>query len=260
VQIPILEGEACSDTNAKDRMVVNRSFANRYFPDSSPIGHHLARTGAYTTPGVIEGIVGDAREKGLNQEPSPVVYSCFNAPSPFPYFLVRTAGDPARFGETIRRKMIEIEPRRSVYEILPLEEQLSAAFAENRLRAILLASFAVTAMLLATVGLYGTLSYLVDTHRREVGLRLALGAMPGQIAKRFLAQGLSITLGGCVLGLGLAIVATRLLTGMLYGVSRFDPSTLGFVTGVMLVVAGIASLIPAIRAARVDPMQVLRQE
>jgi putative ABC transport system permease protein len=185
---------------------------------------------------------------------------CYNAPTPFPYFLVRTTGAPQAMAETIRRKMVELEPRRSVYDILPLEAQLDAAFAENRIRAILLGSFAVTALLLACVGLYGTLSYLVNTHRKEVGLRLALGAMPGQIAGRFLARGVAVSILGSTAGLGLSLMSARLLAGMLYGVSPSDPETLGAVVLLMVGVAMLASLLPSLRAARVDPIEVLRQE
>ena len=125
---------------------------------------------------------------------------------------------------------------------------------------ILLAFFAITAVSLACVGLYGTLSYSVQVRRREVGLRLALGAMRGQIVKQFLVQGLRVTLLGSFVGVCLAAASGRVLSGMLYGVSATDPFTLCCVTALVLGVAGLASLLPALRAARVDPMQVLRDE
>lgn len=260
MQIPIISGSTCEDRAGVRSIVVNRSFVNRYFPDSSPLGHHLAQPLFPGPPGTIEGIVADAREQGLDRAAYPTVYWCGSAPVPTPYFLVRTAVPPSAMAETIRRKLFEVEPRRSVYDLLPLEAQLDASFAENRLRAILLASFAATALVLACVGLYGTLSYLVTTHRKEVGVRLALGALPSQIASRFLARGLAVSGGGSVIGLGLALVLTRLLAGMLYGVSATDPATLAVVVLIMSGVAGVASLIPSIRAAKLDPVEVLRQE
>lgn len=260
MQIPMLAGEACRKTAGPRTIVVNQSFANRYFPDSSPIGHHLATLNAPDRPGVIAGISADSRELGMDRPPYPTAYWCFNAPSPFPYFLILTTAAPQILAETIRRKMFELEPRRSVYDILPLEAQLDASFAENRVRAILLGSFALTALLLACVGLYGTLSYLVNTHRKEVGLRLALGAMPGQIAGRFLARGVGVSILGSIAGLGLSLMSTRLLAGMLYGVSAWDPETLGGVVLLMFAVAMLASLLPSIRAARLDPIEVLRQQ
>jgi putative ABC transport system permease protein len=147
-----------------------------------------------------------------------------------------------------------------VFDITPLEEHLSDAFAENRLRTVLLSFFAITAISLACVGLYGTLSYLVNTRRREVGLRLALGALRGQITQQFLSQGLAVAALAALAGLGLSLISTRLLAGMLYGVSPTDPFTLTVVILLTLAVAAAASLIPAIRAARLEPMKVLRDE
>jgi ABC-type antimicrobial peptide transport system permease subunit len=162
--------------------------------------------------------------------------------------------------KTVREKVHEIEPARSVFEITPLGARIDDAFAENRLRTVLLALFAATAVSLACVGLYGTLSYSVNVRRREVGLRLALGAVRGQIVKQFFLQGLKVCVLGCVAGWGLAVALARVLSGMLYGVSPTDVTTLSIVVVLVLVVAAVASLVPAIRAARVEPMQVLREE
>jgi putative ABC transport system permease protein len=125
---------------------------------------------------------------------------------------------------------------------------------------VLLSFFATTAVALACLGLYGTLSYLVNLRRREVGLRLALGAKRGQIVKQFLNQGLVVAALAALAGLGLSVAFTRLLAGMLYGVSPTDPITLAAVILLTLAVAALASLFPAVRAARVQPMQVLRDE
>jgi putative ABC transport system permease protein len=225
------------------------------------IGRHLKAEGNNFLPeGEIRGIVGDAREEGMNREPGPTVYWCVSAPLPDPYYLVRTRAEPMAMAEILRQKIHAIEPARSVFNISPLTEHLDDAFAENRLRTVLLAFFAVTAVSLACVGLYGTLNYSVNVRRREVGLRLALGALRGQIVKQFLLQGLSVSLLGCVAGWGLAAAFTRVLSGMLYGVSPTDAATLSAVVLQVLLVAAVASLVPAIRAARVEPMQVLRDE
>jgi ABC-type lipoprotein release transport system permease subunit len=176
------------------------------------------------------------------------------------FFLARTHGNPAGMAEPIRRKMRELEPARSVYGIAPLSQQISGAYAENRLRTILLTFFAVTAVLLACVGLYGTLSYLVSVRQREVGLRMALGALRSQIVGQFLMQGLRTAVLGCLVGLALAVAFSRLLKGMLFGVSATDGATLSGVVVMVLSVSVVASLLPAIRAARLEPMQVLRDE
>jgi putative ABC transport system permease protein len=261
MRIPLLAGEMCHDTPAVPQMMVNRSFANTYFNGTAVIGKHLDEIGnSYGLAAAISGIVGDAREEGLDHEPGPAAYWCRDVMQPGAYFVVRTHGDPSAMIETIRRKVHELEPARSVYDLAPLTALISDSYAENRLRAILLSFFAATAIALACVGLYGTLSYLVSMRQREVGLRLALGARRGQIVRRFLAQGLLVSLTGCVAGLGLAAVFTKLLAGMLFGVSASDPVTLTIVVALALTVSAVASLLPAIRASRLDPMRVLREE
>ncbi len=179
---------------------------------------------------------------------------------PGTYFLARTYGDPRAMAETVRRKVHEVEPLRSVYDLTPLEDRISGSYAETRLRTILLAFFAATAIALACVGLYGTLSYLVNLRQREVGLRLAVGAMRDQIVRQFLAEGMRVTLAGCVAGLALAAAFTRLLAGMLFGVTAWDAPALIAVVALVLAVAALASLLPAVRAARLEPMRVLRDE
>lgn len=283
MQIPLLAGELCRDpllqpvTVPEDptgvhhvdisriEVFVNRSFAETYSPGSTALGRQLRVLGnAFLRPnqaGEIRGIVGDAREEGVNREPSPTVYWCMSVSGPDPFYIVRThAAQPLTMAGTLRQKIQEIEPGRSVFDIKPLEERIDDAFAENRMRTVLLTFFAATAIALACIGLYGTLSYSVNVRQREVGLRLALGALRGQIAKQFLLQGLSVTVVGCVVGWALASASSRMLSGMLYGVSPSDLITLSSVVLVVLLVAAVASLVPAIRAARLDPMQVLREE
>lgn len=261
MQIPLLAGEGCHESlNAQ--VVVNRSFADKYLSGSTAIGHHLqqASNSWGIAPSEIRGIAADAREQGLNHEPVPTIYWCASAPNPSPWFLIRTQGDPMSLAETLRHKIHQVEPARAVFDISPLEQHLSDSFAENRLRTILLTLFALTAISLACVGLYGTLSYFVTLRKREIGLRLALGAMRGQIVTQFLSQGLAVSLLGCVAGLCLAAGFSRVLTGLLYSVSAFDAEAWISVVLVVSTVAIFASFLPALRAARLEPMQVLRDE
>jgi len=261
LRIPLLEGQVCRDDIGVPTAMVNRSFGNAYFAGSSPIGHHLSQPGSlYIPKSEITGIVSDAKVAGLDRAAEPMVYWCLNLQQPGTHFLARTHGDPAAMAETIRRKMHEIEPIRSVYNIKPLPEEISEGYAENRLRTTLLAFFASAAILLACVGLYGTLSYIVNVRRREVGLRLALGAMRTRIVGQFVSQGLLVAAGGCAAGIALAIAFTGVLAGMLFGVSPTDPATLASVVVLVLSVSLVASLVPAIRAARVEPMEVLRED
>jgi putative ABC transport system permease protein len=261
-RIPILAGEVCQENWHGSDVVVNRSFVSTYFGDMPVIGHHLVTSPNPFNfpPGEIRGVVADAREEGLNHEPMPTVYTCWNAPNPDPYYVVRTRGNPLGMAHAIREKLHEIEPGRSVFDIAPLEERISDSFAETRLRTMLLALFAALALSLASIGLYGTLSYFVTIRQREIGLRLALGALRGQIVRSFVGQGLWVSITGSVAGLCLAAAFAKVLAGMLYGVSTTDAVTFSSVVLLLLAVAAIASFIPAARAARTDPMQVLREE
>ena len=261
MRIPLLAGEVCRETDGPPTVVVNRAFANAYFPGAPVIGHHLQSLNlGYSGAAAIRGISGDSRETGLDHLPVPTVYWCAPIAEPGTFFLVRTRNAPMTMTETIRQQIHEIDPARSVYDFAPLEQHFSDALAEHRLRTILLTFFAATALSLACIGLYGTLSYSVNIRQREVGLRLALGALRGQIVKQFLWQGLTVCLLGCIAGFALAIASTRVLAGLLYGVSPSDVPTLSAVIFLVLIVAAAASFVPAVRASRVEPMQVLRDE
>lgn len=262
MQIPLLAGESCRDQPNGFAVLVNRSFATTYFGSASAMGHHLSFDVSTNFPleGEIRGIAADAREVGINSEPVPTVYWCLSAPVPDPYYLVRTRGEPLAMVGTIRRTLRQLEPSRSVFDIEPLTDHLSDAFAEDRLRTTLLSLFGLTAVSLACVGIFGTLSYFVNVRRREVGVRLALGALRRQIASKFLFDALRVVAIGCALGLGLAAASGRVLSGMLYGVSSLDALTFCGVVLLVIGVAALATFLPAAQAARTDPMQVLREE
>jgi putative ABC transport system permease protein len=179
---------------------------------------------------------------------------------PDPFFLVRTSAPPATMSETLRHAIHQVEPGRTVFNLSPLEDHLSDANTENRLRTVLLGLFALTAISLVCVGLFGTLSYSVTLRRREIGLRLALGALPQQITMRYLFQALRVTAIGCACGLFLAAFAGRLISGMLFGVSSLDAVTFSAVIPLVLAVASAAALLPALRASRIGPMQTLRDQ
>jgi putative ABC transport system permease protein len=155
----------------------------------------------------------------------PIVYGCLTAGNPFPNYLVRTHDDPWAMAETIRRRIDQIEPNRSVYGTSLLQQHISDVYSEDRLCTLLLTLFAVSAVSLPCIGLYGTLNYLGRIRQREVGVRLAMGAQRTQIVSHFLLQGLRVTLLGCIVGLLLSIGTGRLLVSMLYGVSPLDPET-----------------------------------
>ncbi len=258
--IPVLSGSQCADDAPVQTAVINRAFEALYLPGRSATGSHVQEITSGRV-GTIIGVAGDAREQALSEPAAPTIYWCASAPNPMPVFLVRTQStDPATMSETIRRTIRQIEPGRAVYELRPLAERLDDTLAENRLRTILLMSFAFAAVLLAAVGLYGTLSYIVSMRRREIGLRIAMGALRRTTLVLFLKQGIGVTIAGCVAGLWLSVAAGEGLSGMLYGVTALDPSTFAIVLGVMIAIGALASFWPAARAARVDPIQVLREE
>jgi putative ABC transport system permease protein len=267
MRISVLAGELCRRKPAGAvragstiEVMVNRSFAGRYLPGRSTIGVHLANKASIYQAGRISGIVGDARELGMDREPVPTAYFCDSVPSPFPWFLVRTTGQPTSAVGAVRVKLQELEPLRSVYDIAPLEERIGDAYEQNRLRTIVISVFAVTALSLACLGVWGTLSYLVTLRRREIGLRLSLGAPRVGILSHFLGQAVRVAVIACACGLALSAAFARVLSSMLYGVSASDPATLSSVVAIVLGVAVLAALVPAARTALAEPMRILREE
>lgn len=261
LSIPLASGEWCRQPMpepATAELMVNRGFAERHFRDRSPVGLHLSWEEASLT-GRIVGIVGDARESGMDREAPPTVYTCDSAPTPFPWILVRTKGEPADAAVAVRSALKEIEPLRSVYDMAPLEERIAGAYAQTRARTSLLAAFAATALLLACLGVYATLSYAISMRRREMGLRLALGATRSSVIRLIVWQAVRVVLAGCALGMVTALAGRDVLSGMLYGVSPSDTVALAVSVGIQLAVAGLAALFPAVRGSSVEPMRVLRE-
>jgi hypothetical protein len=262
LSIPILQGQDCVDDGGPPSALVNHSFANRYLQQVTPLGSHLQTVAqdALMPAAVVRGIVGDTREDGLNAAPSPTVYPCVSAPTPSPWFLVRTHGNPMAFANSIRLKLHQTDPSRSVFNLSLLEDHIAGSQTENRLRTAVLAFFAGTAISLACLGLYGTLSYLGRMRRREMGLRLAIGATRPQIVGALVGQGLRIVALGSLAGLAMGFAGSHLLQGMLYAVTPTDPITYAAIVLLVVVVATLACLAPALRAAATDPARVLREE
>lgn len=263
LDLPILVGSPCEHGRQQNPagpfdVLVNRSFADAYYRGTSPIGHQISLATELPVAGTIRGIVPDIRERGVHNAPGPTVYWCQSASVPSPFFLVRTAGRPAALAETVRRTLKEIEPTRAVFGLTSLDERVDESHREDRLRMVVVAGFATSAVLLALVGLYGTLSYLVTSRRREVSVRFALGALRGQIVRRFFGQGVAVSAVACAAGLLVAALLARALSSLLYGVSPSDPLTMSGVALIVLSGAAIASLVPSLRAARLDPLDALR--
>jgi putative ABC transport system permease protein len=241
---------------------VTRAFVDRFFPGENPIGHAVTSPGA--PPGQsseISGVVGDVRENGLLKEPEPLIYWCGYSPYwPDPFFLLRA--NPARpvSSAAVRAALLEVEPQRAVYSVRPLVDRLSDSVSQPRANTILLSLFAAMSLLLAAMGLYGVLTQLVAARTREIGVRMALGARPVQVLASVAAQAAAVTGFGIAAGLAGALMLARFMATLLFGVPSRDPLTFALVPVVLAVVAAAAAIVPARRAARVDPMVALREE
>jgi predicted permease len=268
LQVPVLEGESCRDDprpEAPKTLIVSHAFASRYFPaGSSALGHSLSSPEARRAQRearLIGGVVGDVREQSLMKDPAPAVYSCGLMPYwPDPFYLVRS--DPARPASfsAIREAIREIEPGRAVYASALLKDTLAESIAQPRLYTMLLGAFAATALLLAFVGLYGMLAQFVSERRREIGVRMALGARPAQVLSSVVGHAAAVIGAGVAVGLALALGASRLMASLVFGISARDPLTFAVVPLLLATIAVGAAIVPARRAVRVDPVEALRAE
>jgi putative ABC transport system permease protein len=260
--IPILSGNTCRvnfDPKAPLTGVVDRSFADRYFPGQSPIGHYVSDP-TYPAPIQIVGVASDIRQHGYTHDPQPTVYSCQAFYNPGPEFLLKSSGDPLRLSEAVRQRIHAIDPNRAVYDVKRLSDYVSSTLTDRRFQMILLSSFAAMALLLAAVGLYGVTSFLVSLRTREIGLRAALGATPARIFAQILREGALMTAAGVAIGLAAALVMSRSIASLLFGVAPTDPITFVAVPLLLACVSTVALWLPAHRATNIDPMEALRQD
>jgi putative ABC transport system permease protein len=245
-----------------DAAVINGAMARKFFPGEDPLGKRINLGDPADTPWItVVGVVGDARTGGLDQEPYPQVYlPAAQFPRRAGTFVARAKGDPAALAPALRRELAAIDKDLPLYNVRTMEQVLSDSVSRRRFQMILIAAFAGVGLLLAAVGIYGVISYSVAQRRHEIGVRMALGARAADILRLVVGQGLVLTLLGVGAGLAGALMLTRLLAGLLYGVSATDPLTFAGVALALLGVALLACLVPARRATKVDPMIALRYE
>jgi len=255
-----LAGRPFDDLNS-DSIVIDETLAREYFGDSDPLGRTFVTDDssgpkAYTVVGVVDTIRSYA-------EPRPVTRTVYIQGMDYSVretLLVRTEGDPMRLAPAIRQLVADLERDQVIKTIEPMEASLSTVLAPQRFVMILLGIFAGIALALATIGIYGLLHYSTTRQTRDIGIRMALGARKGDILRTVLVRGFKLTLIGVLAGIAGAVALTRVLTSLLYDVTPTDPTTLALVSCVLVVIALLASYIPARRAAQVDPMTALRCE
>ncbi len=247
--------------------VVNETMAKKYWADGNPIGRRI-RMGSPTRPWItVVGIVGDQQHNGVGATVKEKFYrphSQFSQSTQFAIrdmtLVVKSTGDPLDLLPSIRHEIAAIDPSLPIAAVRSMNDVVSGAIAAPRFTGWLLGLFAVTALTLAAVGIYGVLSYLVNQRTREIGIRMAVGAGPGEVVRLILGRGLGLAMAGVAIGLVAAFAASRVMATLLYEVEPRDPATFITVPAVLTVVAVVASLLPALRATRVNPIVALRSE
>ena len=269
LHVPLLAGEWCPPMdpfgfNRPQKSMVNRRFVEIYAKNRNVVGLHFSYPQSVlpnAPKNQIVAVVGDVREDGLAVTPAPYVYDCPTAGSwPDPEYVVRARGNVRALMGQVRQAVHGIDPSRAVFGMRMLDSLVNDALEQPRLNASLLGLFAVTAMLLASVGLYSLITILVTARRREIGVRIALGADHGQILRLVLAGASRLLAAGIGLGLAMVIVAERVLKAALFGVSPLDPWTLAAAIGLLAAFSLIAAFLPARKAAAVDPLDAMRAE
>lgn len=244
--------------------LINETMARELWPNQDPLGRRIKFTGSEKNPQpwrTIVGVVGDVNQFALDKKPPMQIYLPeAQFPTSFMTLVVRTVADPNTMIAGVREEIRAIDGDQAVYGIATMEQLLSDSISLRRFSMLLLIVFAAVALTLATLGIYGVVSFSVTQRTHEIGIRMALGAGRGDIVKLIVSHGMALTLGGVVIGLIAAVGLTRLMTNLLYGVSATDPVTFAVISVVLAGVALGACFVPARRATKVDPMVALRYE
>jgi putative ABC transport system permease protein len=264
--IRLLDGrifDVRDDADAERVAIVSELAARTYWPGVSPIGKRVAVN--WTSAGPewrqIVGIVQSTRHFGIEAPQKPEVYVPYaQAPFPFVTLIVRTEGMPTGMIEAVRHEIAAMDPEQPVSWFRTMDDLVSASTARRRFQTALASAFAALALLLAAIGVYGVMGHMVAQRRREIGVRLALGASPRHVVAMVLRGGFGLAAAGIAAGIAGALALSKVLAGFLFGVSPLDPATYAGVVAVLGFVAGLSAYRPSRRAARVDPVVVLREE
>jgi putative ABC transport system permease protein len=265
--VPLLTGrmfdQRDGNPNSPGVVIINKSMADRMFAGREPVGMRLRYTTAQVPPDLIIGVVGDVKITGLDEAIKPVLYFPMRqSPSVLASLVTRTHGDPATLGTAIRNEIRNVEPDVAIRNLRTMDEMIAQTPASfmRRFPALLMSIFAGVALLLASIGIYGVISYSVSQQTHYIGVRMALGASSFDILKMILKQGMLLALLGVGIGVLAALALMRLLRTLLFEVSTTDVVTFALVTVVLLLVALLACYLPARRATKVDPLIALRYE
>lgn len=263
LETPLIKGRFFTDADNADAprvIIVNQAFAKKFWPDGDALGKRIVMGGMSDHPQwiTIVGIVGDIRHFGLDIDPKPEMYVPFAQNGYFTtIYVVRSDQDPRTLLPAIRREIQAIDAAVPLANVRTFQNVIADSVAPRRLSVVLLGVFAGIAVLLASVGIYGVMSFLVVQRTHEIGVRMALGAQRSDVLKLVLVRSLKLISAGTIIGLIVTVMSTRTLRALLYSVSAFDTTTFALVTVLLGAVALAASYIPAIRATRADPMVVL---
>jgi putative ABC transport system permease protein len=263
--IPLLRGNGFTerdDANTPRVMVINETMARKYWPGEDPIGKRINLGDPSTSPWrTIVGIVRDGRNQRLDAEPYPQMYAAYaQSPTSGMTLVTRAAAEPLSLVPAIRGELVAIDKDQPLYNVRTMEQVLWESVARQRFNMLLITIFAGIGLILAAVGIYGVISYSVTQRTHEIGIRMALGAQSIDVLKMVLGQGLLLAVVGIGVGIGAALLLTRVMASLLFGVSATDPLTFLVISLLLTTVALLACYIPARRAMRVDPMIALRHE
>jgi putative ABC transport system permease protein len=266
LKIPLLKGRLFTDqdrANTTYSVIIDESFARRFFPGEDPVGKRLTEQGSRNPhgPATIIGVVGGVKHTDLKTEPRPTMYlAAPQSPYQNMTLLVRSADDPASLTDAVRREVWAVDKDQPLAEITTMDRLFAKAVAPQRFNMLLVGLFAALALTLASIGIYGVIGYSVTQRAQEMGVRLALGASSRDILALVIGQAMRTSLLGVGLGLVAAIGLTRVMSSLLFEVSATDPFVFAGLAALLTGVALIASYIPARRATKVDPLVALHYE
>jgi putative ABC transport system permease protein len=261
MRVPLLGGREFTDADnalAPKVIIVNETFARRFWPNQNPIGKHVV-VGRGPDPSEVVGMAADVRNNGLAQDTQAQLYLPFQQlPWGNMNLLVRTAVQPSSLISAVRAQISSVDPDQPVTDIQTVDHFMDSSRAQPRFTMLLLGVFSAAALALAVIGIYGVLAYSVTQRRQELGIRLALGAERGNILGLVVRQGLMLAGVGIAVGLVAALFLTRLMSSLLYKVGVLDLTTFALTPLAFLVIALLASYLPALRATKVNPVEALR--